>query len=57
MVRQKPISFVLCGCPMLTAVVPVITGSLLLPGINLYLGLSQANFAAKVIMEIIIAKE
>lgn len=55
--RQKPISFVLCGCPLLTAVVSAITGSRLLPGISLYLDISQANFAAELIMEMIIAEE
>lgn len=57
MVRRKPISFVLCGCPVLTAVVSAITGSLLLPGISPYLDISQANFVAKLIMEIIVAEE
>lgn len=56
MVRQKPISFVLCGCPALTAVVSAITGSLPLSGVSLYLDTSPANFAPELITETIIAE-
>lgn len=57
MMRRKPISFAICGCPVLTAVVSAITGSLLLPGISLYINTSQANFVAKLIIEMNVAEE
>lgn len=54
MVRQKPISLVLCGCLTLTAAVPPITGQTCSQVWDIA---SQANFVPKVITEIIIGED